>query len=189
MTAKNTTKTDVTASYQQAIDGVQDYLPNRTLVLNGKAMTSKAVVGILQQAIAALEASTDAHTAWLQAVAKERATTKDIGAPLLAALRHYVAATFGATSDEYLAFGFEPPKARVKSPTAKVIGAVKMRATRKARNTMGTKQRLGVIGAVPPAIMLPIGTAPTTAPAAAPAQPAETVTVTTSGSGGNSPAH
>jgi hypothetical protein len=193
-------KNDVTTSYQQAINGTQNYLPNRTLVLNGKPVTTKAVVGLLQQQIDAVQASAAAHAAWLQAVAKERATTKATGAPLLAALRHYVIAVFGANSDEYLAFGFQPPKPRAKSPTAKVIGAVKMRATRKARNTMGSKQRLAVTGTVPSAIVLPVGNTPGAAPAqpvastpgAAPAQPvastpgatsaqpSETVTVTTS---------
>ena len=171
-------KNDVTTSYQQAINGTQSYLPNRTLVLNGKPVTPKAVVTILQQQIDAVQASTAAHTAWLQAVAKERATTKATGAPLLAALRHYVIAVFGINSDEYLAFGFQPPKPRAKSPAAKVIGAVKMRATRKARNVMGSKQRLA-ISTVPSAITLPVGTAPGAAsaqpvastPGAAPAQP------------------
>jgi hypothetical protein len=167
-------KTDVIATYQQASNGVTEYLPNRTLVLNGQTVTSEAVVGLLQEQIDAIQASAAAHTAWLQAVAKERATTKTIGAPLLAALRYYIAAMFGITSDEYLAFGFQPPKPRATSPTAKVVGAVKMRATRKARNTMGSKQRLAVIGTVPSAITLSVSAAPVAA-----AQPAQTVTVTT----------
>jgi hypothetical protein len=108
------------------------------------------------------QASAAAYKAWLQAVAKERATTKAINTPLLEALRHYVAAVFGTNSDEYLAFGFAPPKPRVKSPEAKVIGAAKMRATRKARHTMGRKQRLAITGAVPSAITLPVD-APTEA--------------------------
>jgi hypothetical protein len=196
-------KNDVTTSYQQAINGTQSYLPNRTLVLNGKPVTTKAVVTILQQQIDAVQASTAAHTAWLQAVAKERATTATTGTPLLTALRHYVIAVFGINSDEYLAFGFQPSKPRVKSPEAKVIGAVKMRATRKARNIMGSKQRLAITGTVPSAIVLPVGNAPGAAPAqpiastpgaasaqpvasapgATPAQPSETVTVTTSTNG------
>ena len=194
-------KTDVTATYQQAINGVQTYLANKTLVLNGKPVTSKAVISLLQQQIAAVQASTAAHTAWLQAVVKERATTKTTSAPLLAALRHYVAAVFGVNSDEYRAFGFQPPKPRVKSPQAKVIGAEKLRATRKARNTMGSQQRLKVTGTVPSTITLSVGNATATAqpvaptpaagaqpvastPGATPAQPAEPVTTAPSTSNG-----
>jgi hypothetical protein len=191
MTAKKIqSKTDVAAVYQQAIHGVQTYLPNRTLVLNGKPVTSKAAVSLLQQQIDAVKASAAAHTAWLQAVAKERATTKAISAPLLAALRHYVAAMFGVNSNEYLAFGFQPPKPRIKSPAAKVIGAAKLRATRKARNTMGSKQRLAVTGAAPNELTLALGITPPTAAPAQPvatpasAQPTATVTVTTPTNGG-----
>jgi hypothetical protein len=197
MSGKNTSKTNVISIYQQAINGVTQYLSNRTLPLNGKALTSKAVVALLQAQIDALQASTDAHTAWIQTVAKERATEESSSAPLLAALRHYVAAVFGASSDEYRAFGFQPPKPRgAKSPQTKVISAVKSRATRTARNTMGSKQRLRVTGSVPSAITLSVGNAATPsaapaqpvviaapAPSAAPAQPAATVTVTTSNNG------
>jgi hypothetical protein len=179
MSGNKIKKTDVVSYYQQAINGLNEYLANKTLVFNGKPVTSKAIVGIFQAQIDAMQASAAAHTAWLQAVAKERATEKGSIAPLLAALRHYVAAVFGVNSDEYLAFGFQPPKPRVKSPQAKVIGAAKLRATRKARNTMGSKQRLAVTGAVPSAITLPTGNASTTAPSAAPAEPAQTVTVAT----------
>src|ERR1700683_5083892 len=141
-TNKIRAKNDVAAGYQQAITGLNSYLANRTLNLNGKPVTTKAAVAIIQQQIVAMQASASAHTAWLQSVAKERASAKTTVAPLLAALRHYVAAVFGPTSDQYLAFGFPPPKARSKSPVAKVIGAAKLRATREARNTMGSKQRL-----------------------------------------------
>jgi hypothetical protein len=72
--------------------------------------------------------------------------TKSTSAPLLAALRRYVAATFGVGSDEYLAFGFQPPKPRTTSPAAKVVGAVKMRATREAPTPWGSQQRLDITG-------------------------------------------
>jgi|SRR5580692_2266596 hypothetical protein len=179
MTKRIRSKTDITASFQSAINGVTEYLPNRTLNLNGEPVTSKAVVGLFQAQIDAMQASTAAYTAWLQAVAKERAVTTSTSAPLLVALRHYVAGVFGIGSDAYLAFGFQPPKPRTASPTAKVVGAAKMRATRKARNTMGSQQRLKITGTVPSVITLSSGTTSTTATVAAPAQPAETVTVTT----------
>jgi hypothetical protein len=185
-------KTEVTAIYQQAINGAEKYLPDRTLDLNGKPVSSEAVVGILQQHIDAIQATIDTHTAWLQAAAKLRAMTKTTSAPTLAALRHYVAAKFGENSDEYREFGFQPPKPRIASPEAKVIGAAKLRATRKARKTMGRRQRLAITGTVPSAIALPVGNAPGATPAeplaatpgAAPAQPTEPVTVTTPTNGG-----
>ena len=150
MSKKIQSKTDIAAKYQQAIHGVQTYLPGKSLVLDGKPVTSEAVVGLLQLQIDTIQASAAAHTAWLQAVAKERAT-----------------------------------------PKASVIGAAKNLATRKARNTMGSKQRLGITGVVPRELTLALGVAapaPRVAatPAQAPAKPAETVTTTPSS--GNGPA-
>jgi hypothetical protein len=150
-------KSNVKAGYQQAISAVLQHLTEDALVLNGKPVSKDALVGFLQQYVDAAQASTDAHTAWLQAVAKERHTIEVISAPYLAALQHYIAARFGTNSDEYLAFGFQPPRSRAKSPEAAVVGAAKMRATRKARNTMGRKQRLKVTGAAPSVIVLPVG--------------------------------
>jgi hypothetical protein len=153
-------KTEVVSIYQHAIEGVQKCLAGTTLTLAGKRVTSAAAIAILQQRIDVVQASAAAHTAWLQAVAKERETTKAISAPFLAALRLYVAAMFGIHSDEYRAFGFVPPKPRIATLAAKVVGAAKLRATRKARHTMGSKQRRAVIGVVPSTIVLPVRGAP-----------------------------
>jgi hypothetical protein len=174
------TKATAKAIYQQAINGVQTYLGNRTLLVNGKPVTSKAAISVLQQGIDAMQASADAHTAWLQAVAKERTVVKTIVTPFLTGLRHYVIAMFGLGSDQYLAFGFPAAKPQVKSPAAKIVGAVKALATRKARNTMGSRQRRAVTGSAPSAITVTVGSVPTVAaaqPAPAPAASA-TVTVT-----------
>ena len=170
----------VTALYQQAIHGLQTHLADKTLLVNGKPVTTADGINILQQQIAAMQASMDARTAWLQAVARERASAKAAVAPFLAGLRHYVIAVFGLGSDAYLAFGFTPLKARIKSPAAKVVGAVKALATRKARNTMGSRQRLAVSGALPSAIAMTTGNVPTVQ-AVAPAQPAAIVTAPTNG--------
>jgi hypothetical protein len=150
-------KTEVVSIYQRAIEGVVQCLAGETFTLGGKSVTSEAAIAIMQQHIDVVQASAAAHTAWLQAVVKERTTTKAISAPFLAALRIYVAARFGIQSDEYRAFGFVPPKPRIATPEAKVVGAAKLRATRKARHTMGSKQRLAIVGTVPSEIVLPVG--------------------------------
>jgi hypothetical protein len=174
MSGNTRNKNDNAASYQKTINGLQQYLANKTLNLNGKPMTTKAVVGMLQQQLADIQASASTHAAWLLATAKEHADKAAL-VQVLAALRHYVAALFGINSAAYLALGFPPSKAPVKSPTAKVVSAAKARATRKARNTMGSKQRLQVTGAMSPAFVVSVGTAPV----AAAAEPVETVTVAT----------
>jgi hypothetical protein len=147
-------KNDLTASLQQAITGLDRYLKQASMLLHGQTVSSDDAIATLQAQIDALNASAAAYQAWLQAVAKQRAAYAATALPMLAAIRTYVAAAFGPQSDEYLAFGFKPPKKAVKSPEAKVVGAVKLRATRKARHTMGSKQRLAIKGEVPAAITL-----------------------------------
>lgn len=110
-TAKS--KANVVASYRLAIQGVRQILPNKTLMLNGTPLTSKAIIALLQRQIDEDLATTAAHAAWLRGVARARATTKATTAPTLAALHLYVAAAFGANSAEARAFGFQrrrPPK-------------------------------------------------------------------------------
>ena len=174
----------VKAIYQQAITGLQTYLANRTLVVDGRPVTSKAAVIMIQQGIDAMQAADDAHTAWLLAVAKQRTLVKAI-TPFLVGLRHYVMTMFGVGSDQYVAFGFPAPKVPVRSPAAKIVGAIKAKATRIARNTMGSKQKLAVTGVAPTAITVTVGAVPTAAaalPVSAPASsPTATATTPTNG--------
>jgi hypothetical protein len=157
-------KLTLSATLQQLVAATQEYLNKRTLVLHGKAVPSASVVTAFQSQIAALQASDKAHDAWMQSVAERRAAYTATVAPLIAALKTYVIGAFGPTSEQARAFGFQP-KARTSSPVAKVIGAEKLRATRKARNTLGKKQRLDITGALPTTVTVQ--------------------TVTTTGNGGN----
>jgi hypothetical protein len=51
-------------------------------------------------------------------------------------------------------FGFTAPKKRVLTPDEKAAAAVKAKATRKARNTMGKVQKKSVKGTTPAAAPL-----------------------------------
>jgi hypothetical protein len=176
-------KTTLAATLQQLITAGQKYLNNKTLVLHGKAVPSATVIATFQQQLAALQASDVARKAWMQATAEHHAAYASTVAPMIAQLKTYVLGAFGPASEEARAFGFQP-KARTSSPLAKVVGAEKTRATRKARNTLGKKQRLGIRGALPAVVT--VQTAPvSSAPVAGPSAPAATVTVVTSAGGGN----
>jgi hypothetical protein len=178
-------KLTLSATLQQLAAATQQYLNKRTLVLHGKAVPSASVVAAFQSQLAALQASATAHDAWMQAVAEQRAAYTATVAPLIAALKVYVIGAFGPTSEEARAFGFQP-KTRTSSPVAKVIGAEKLRATRKARNILGKKQRLAITGALPAAVTVQTAAS---APAAGPSAPVATVTVTTTGNGGTGGTH
>jgi hypothetical protein len=174
-------KVTLSATLQQLAAATQEYLNKRTLVIHGKAVASASVVTAFQSQIAALQASEKAHDAWMQAVAEQRAAYTATIVPLIAGLKVYVIGMFGPASEQARAFGFQP-KARTSSPVAKVIGAEKGRATRKARNILGKKQRLAITGALPATVTVQTAAS---APVAGPSAPVATVTVTTTGNGGN----
>jgi hypothetical protein len=59
-------------------------------------------------------------------------------------------ATFGEDSVEYQKFGFKPRKANAAlTPEKKQLKVERLRATRKARNTLGSRERQAVKGNVP----------------------------------------
>jgi hypothetical protein len=178
MNAK-TAKNDMLAVLQDVRNGVQQYLANRTMVINGAAMKSAAVIAAVQKAIDGYTAIAAAHTAWIQAVATQKVVLVALK-PLLIGLRAYVLATFGAESTEYKAFGFARPSR--KQPTAETLAlsVQKRLATRQARNTMGSRQRLKVVGT------LPAASAPTSTPVA-PAPAAPPAVVVSNGTTGNGP--
>ena len=98
-------------------------------------------------------AATQAKLAYAAAVAARKAALADIHAfyqSLVAVLKQ----TLGPTNQGLLpGFGIAPPKARTEaSPEVKALAKVKAAATRKARGTLGKKERLEITGAAPAVI-------------------------------------
>lgn len=92
------------------------------------------------------------------------------------ALKPWVVNTFGVGSNQAREFGFLPPKSPTRTAKSKLDAVLLGQATRKARNTMGPKQRLEVKGSLPEPVASP-------APPASPPRGAIAVTppvVTTS---------
>jgi len=158
-------------SEQQAQDakvilGIQkNLLSVPTLSLVGQAITPADLVKLVQSCIDSGNAIAPAKVQWTTAVQAYRALNKQV-TPILRGLRAYVINTYGPTSTVLADFGFSPTKTVVKTPEVKAIAAKKSVATRKARNTLGKKQKKSITGAtVSP-------TAPATPPtASAPAAP------------------
>jgi hypothetical protein len=142
--------------------GAQKHFPNASLTLAGQTLTTSALEQLLQQDIAATDAADKAHAAWLTAVQAQNASHRAL-APVLRALNSYVLAQFGDSVDvgTVLAdFGYSPRKVTKVPVDTKAAAAAKAVATRKARHTMGAKQKKAVHGGAP---------APSPAPAPAPA--------------------
>jgi hypothetical protein len=165
-------KNDVSVAMQKIVTASEEHLGGKTVVLQGKLWKSADLVKALQGAIAALHATDALHASWIKAVADEKSTYKTAILPLIKALRAYIVATFGETSQVYIDFGFPQPKPRAKPSIETNSTALQQRrATRKARNTMGKKQRLAIKGVVQPVTAQAAATSPSPA---APSTPATT---------------
>ncbi|HEY8087672.1 MAG TPA: hypothetical protein VIF09_07505 [Polyangiaceae bacterium] len=126
------------------------------------------------QSIADLRTATELA----QATAKAKVADEKVKLPSLlvfmAAYVAFVKATFGNVPDSLAAFGLATKKARTPLTAEQVAAKVaKMDATRKARGTMGPKQKKAVKGGVTGVVVTPVTTPPHPSP-----QPA----------GGNGPA-
>ena len=147
------------------IAGAQKHFPSGSLLLVGQTLTATQLAQLIQLDIDATDAALAAHAAWIEKVQLERASHTKL-APLLRALRSEVFARFGDAKDAASTlgdFGYSPRKVASRPVATKAVAAVKSRATRIARGTMGTVQRKLVKGTV--------STAPAAGTVHAPATP------------------
>jgi hypothetical protein len=130
------------------VAGIRKHVPpGKTVHLDGKAYTAKQLAALFQEQVDAIEAVRLARGALAVAVGKERVVAKKVNAATLS-LRslffHWFAPAVLAD------FGWErPKKPGPKTTAAKLAGVLKAAATRKARGTMGRRQRLKIRGVVP----------------------------------------
>jgi hypothetical protein len=155
---------------QKLRDGLvakQQTIPSFTI--RNVTIQTTDVVATLQQRIDASNAVEPPRATWLMAVQTER----DLRAktdPTVSGVRQALMLMFGGSIDTLATFGLEPRKTPgTVPPVEKVVAVQKALATRKARNTMGPKQKAKIKGTVPT-------TAPATPPAAPSPTPATTVT-------------
>jgi hypothetical protein len=125
------------------------------------------VIATLQDRIDAANAIEPPKAAWHMAVQTDRdlRTKTD---PTISGVRQALLLMFGGSIDTLAVFGLEPRKTPATvPPVEKVVAVQKALATRKARNTMGPKQKAKIKGTVP-----------ATAPATPPAAPSPTTATT-----------
>jgi hypothetical protein len=138
------------AADMRVLVGIERYLQSMPLlVLGGTSFTPDELAAFVQgrvQAAQELEASRTRHA---HAVTQYRVVDRRARQVLLE-LRTLVLAMFGADSAAATTFGFKSPKPRKPmTPAQKAARAAKCAATRRARGTMGSKQRLAIHGKVP----------------------------------------
>jgi hypothetical protein len=182
-TTKSSSPSKFQTEVQSMINGLTNSVPStlRTLLIGGASMSIPQVLAKMQAILDMLNSVTAAKTAYQHAIATrkgELVADHTFYSNVVAFLKQ----AFGTTDQTALAaFGILPPKTRAKpSSTTRAIAAAKSAATRKARGTMGKKQKAAITTTPAPTVQVlgadgqPFGT--TAAPATpAPVAPAPTV--------------
>jgi len=161
---------------QKMIDGLtakQQSLPSFTF--GNATHTTVDIIANLQERIKAADAADLTRAAWQTAVKANRDLQANT-APMISGVRQSLQTMFAGSIDTLAEFGLKPRKTRAALTAEEKVAMVqKATATRKARNTMGPKQKAKIKGTVP-------ATAPVTPPAATasivtPASPATPASV------------
>ncbi len=139
-TPKVTNKAKAKARNVKVNAGIDKNLSKKpTITLGGTDYTPATLKAEFDANSKAIDDSDAAHGNLQQAVANEKASTKKV-VVLLSYLYAYVKATFGKEAVQVLSdFGFTAPKTKAQAVD-------KRAATRKARNTLGSRQKAQIKG-------------------------------------------
>jgi hypothetical protein len=151
-TAKTTERTFVE---RLAAGTAQHFAPTDTLkIANG--IFSRADVEATLQAFVDLRTAVDAARTALQAKLVAEANQSPALRERIHAIVAYVRATFGNSPDILTDFGLKPKKARTPLTVEQRAAASEKRAaTRKARHTMGKRQKRQIKGTVTTLVVTP----------------------------------
>ncbi len=164
--------------FRKIIAAIQKYLSNLAqIILAGVTFTPATLIQFFQDQVKLLDDATNARAQLHQAVEaiKENKTTKG---PILKGFNDFVLSMFNNQPAILAEFGVAARKVPQKKTDTKAQAVAQLRATRKARNTMGRRQKQKVKGVVPSPAPAPtpsptpepVPPLPLPAPAPAPAQ-------------------
>jgi hypothetical protein len=169
------------AADQNLIDGITKHEKSiPSFLIRGTSYKAADVIGIVQAQVNAAKTTFSTRAIWQNAVKAER-DERAKNQPFVSALRQTLQAMFSDSVDSLADFGLTPRKPRVITPAKKAAAALKAKATRDARHTMGKNQKKDIKGAAPattPATHPSTGSpAPATTAPAVPPAPAPTLTI------------
>jgi hypothetical protein len=169
MTTQSNKRSTLLANDQAMVNGIQKFLSLLTsLPVGSQTMTPADIVKVFQARITTGQAvitATAARTAAVKADQNERTQT----AAFVQAFRRIVIGMFQESPDTLAVFNLTAPKVVKKTVAIKSTAVAKSKATRVARNTLGTKQKKSIKGTPPAATTAPAEPAP--APSTGPVQP------------------
>jgi hypothetical protein len=145
--------------------GLRTWCPKDSIPVNGKRIKAGDLATAFDAASEAEKNVITARAAYLKAVDEARLAEQAVK-PLIQPIKGYVMNVFGERSDAAASFGFSPRKSTKTTVEVRAEAALKVRATRAARGTMGSRQKAGVHGHVespmPQPIVQPAPTPPVT---------------------------
>lgn len=142
------TRKDAVRALKALLAGVQANLATTTMILDGTPMTGPEIVQLVDGALGCAVGIVYAHASLTDAL-KTSARYDQQNAKKLKALRESLLVMYGQKQIELAQYGLVPRKVRTKLTNEQLLArAEKSRATRKARNTMGSRQRKAITGNV-----------------------------------------
>jgi hypothetical protein len=141
-------KTDLDVSIQNLLAGVQRHVGKNAIQLLGKLWTGADLERVLTKNLTDLRATEAMYKHWQLAVRSYHTTYELELLPLILALRAHLEAAYGPRSEELTHFGFKHRRPRTQTTESKKAAVRKARATRKARKTMGRRQKQQIRGEV-----------------------------------------
>jgi hypothetical protein len=179
-TIPNQNRPSVKTRFTDAEAGIKKNIPS-DVTIGGVKYTQASLMAVFSDAVSAIDRADALHTQWLESVAEMKTTVANANA-VYKLLRNFLIGSYGTSAKSTLGdFGMSAPKVKsARKASTKAVAAVKAKATRKLRNTMGSKQKKQVKSDVevqitpvpatePAATQAPAtaATTPATAPAAA----------------------
>ncbi len=132
---------NVVATVNQRMKALSENVSAKTVLdINGQPMKLSDVVAAYQAALDSRATLVKQRATYKKAL-DARNTAEVTRLAIDQGLKTWVAAKFGPTSQEALEFGFLPNKVGTKTVATKSEAIAKNLATRKARGTMGKRQK------------------------------------------------
>ena len=152
------------SSASRAIEGVRQNLSKMAeITLDGTVYTPDTLIALLKAYVDLVTALSAAHDQLHALVDKEGPARAQLTV-VLRWLNAFVTNLYGQDPVKLGEFGFTPRKVGVEKVATKFAAIEKREATRIARHTMGSRQKLAITGA-PPAPTPPVAPSPPAAPA------------------------
>ena len=169
-------KASLQTRIRDLIAGTQKHASNGQVSFGSKSYDAATLVKLFQSLADALDAADAARTRWQDALATVRGLRSSV-LPIVQGYREWIAVTYAGTPSMLADYGVSPRKAPTP-PTAeqKAAAALKRKATRAARGTLGSVQKKGVKGDVVGITVTPVTSTASKPGEAAPGAPTAAAT-------------